>query len=105
MIYGVSMFLLKFFKFYSCHNFKGCSLCNFTRCKITKQLQPPKGVLQLMLTHRHSNHRHSKHLPLRSRYSHRKRKTRNSFERTLLVETSGSINDSPTAVPERPLNS
>ena len=44
------MLLLKFFKFYSCHNFKGCSLCNFTRCKITKQLQPHKGVLQLMLT-------------------------------------------------------
>ena len=44
------MLLLKCFKFYSCHNFKGCSLCNFTRCKITKQLQPPKGVLQLMLT-------------------------------------------------------
>ena len=44
------MLLLKFFKFYSCHNFKGCSLCNFTRCKITIQLQPPKGVLQLMLT-------------------------------------------------------
>ena len=32
------MLLLKFFKFYSCHNFKGCSLCNFARCKITKQL-------------------------------------------------------------------
>ena len=32
-----------------------------------------------------------------------RQQTRNSFERTLSVETSGSINDSPTAVPERQL--
>ena len=31
-----------------------------------------------------------------------RQQTRNSFERTLSVETSGSNNDSPTAVPQRP---
>jgi hypothetical protein len=43
---------LKFFKFQFCHNLRGCRLCNFARSKITTLLQPPKGVLELMLTNK-----------------------------------------------------